>query len=142
MIVGFEHEEHEGREGHEEESGVEDIARLIVDSGLKVHRALGPGLLESVYEHCLAHELGVRGVFVERQVALPVTYDTIRLDAGYRIDLVVASKVIVEIKAVDTLTSLHEAQLLTYLKLSAHPVGFLMNFNVALFRQGLKRYVR
>jgi GxxExxY protein len=137
---------HEGREGHEEHEGigasVEALAQEIVDAGLKVHRALGPGLLESVYEHCLAYELQARGVMVERQVPLPVFYEGMGLEAGYRVDLLVEKSVIVEVKAVDALSRIHQAQMLTYLKLSGCRIGFLMNFNVELFKQGLKRMVR
>ncbi len=114
---------------------------MVVDAGLKVHRALGPGLLESAYEACLAHELISRGLVARKQVALPVVYDGVVLDAGYRLDLLVNERIIIEVKAVDALTRLHEAQILTYLRLSKLPVGFLMNFNVELFRQGLKRLV-
>jgi GxxExxY protein len=130
---------HQGHQGHQE---VDALAKQIVDSGLKVHRALGPGLLESAYEHCLAYELHARGIPVKRQVALPVIYEGTTLDAGYRLDLVVADAIIVEIKAVDALTPLHEAQILTYLKLSGHRLGFLINFNVALFKQGIRRLAR
>jgi GxxExxY protein len=134
---------HEGHEGHEEEATVaERTARAAIDAGLKVHKLLGPGLLESAYEHCLAHELYTRRIPVQRQVALPVVYGDVTLDAGYRLDLLVASAVVIEVKAVEKLTNLHEAQLLTYLKLSGHRIGLLMNFNVVLFRQGLKRLVR
>ncbi len=110
-------------------------------SGLKVHRALGPGLLESAYEHCLSHELRVRGLAVARQVCLPIVYDGEKLDAGYRLDLVVEHLVIIEVKAVEALTPIHHAQLLTYLKLSGCQIGFLMNFHVTLFKHGLKRVV-
>ncbi len=131
---------HEGHEGHEAiGADVEGLARTIVDAGLTVHRALGPGLLESAYEHCLAHELNGRGLSVRRQAALPIVYDGITLDAGYRLDLVVNDSVIIEIKAVDQLTRLHEAQVLTYLKLSKLRLRFLMNFNVELYKHGLKR---
>ncbi len=119
----------------------EALATIIVDAGLKVHRALGPGLLESAYEHCLSHELNARGLSVGRQVVLPLVYDGIKLDAGYRLDLLVENAIIVEVKAVGTLTPLHHAQLLTYLKLSGCRIGFLMNFHVALFKQGLKRVI-
>jgi GxxExxY protein len=130
------------RQGREEPSAeVDALARAIVDSGLKVHRALGPGLLESAYEHCLAHELGQRGLVVRRQVGLPIIYDGVALDAGYRLDLVVNSRIVVEVKAVEALTRLHEAQILTYLRLSGMPLGFLMNFNVDLFKNGIKRVV-
>lgn len=132
---------HEAHEDHEGRSGAEALARTVVDAGLKVHRALGPGLLESAYEHCLTHELLGRGVSLRRQAALPIVYEGLRLDAGYRLDLVVGDAVVVEVKAVDVLTRLHEAQVLTYLKLSGYRVGFLMNFNVTLFKQGVKRLV-
>jgi GxxExxY protein len=130
------------REGREEPTAqAERLALVVVDSALKVHRALGPGLLESAYEHCLAHELVLRGIRINRQVALPITYEGVTLDAGYRLDLVVDDSIIVEVKAVDALSRVHEAQLLTYLRLSGMRLGFLMNFNVQLFKQGLKRFV-
>jgi len=120
---------------------VEAMARTLVDAGLKVHRALGPGLLESAYEHCLAHELHQRGLAVQRQVVLPIAYDGVTIDAGYRLDLLIENAIIVEVKSVDRLTPVHEAQMLTYLKLSARRIGFLMNFNVPLFKDGLRRFV-
>ena len=120
---------------------VEGIARAIVDSGLSVHRALGPGLLESTYEHCLAYELNSRGLSVRRQLPLPIIYADTQLDAGYRLDLVIEDAVIIEIKAVEAFSRLHEAQILTYLKLSGYRMGFLMNFNVRLFKEGLRRFV-
>jgi GxxExxY protein len=104
-----------------------------------VHRFLGPGLLESAYEHCLAHELETRSVSVRRQAPLPLVYKGVTLDAGYRIDLLVGA-VIVEIKAVEALTRLHEAQIITYLKLSGFRVGLLINFNSPLFKDGLRRF--
>jgi GxxExxY protein len=113
----------------------------VVDAGLKVHRALGPGLLESAYEHCLAYEIGLRGISVRRQVGLPIAYEGTTLDAGYRLDLVVGEAVVIEVKAVETLLRLHEAQVLTYLKLSGLQLGFLMNFNVTLFKDGVRRLV-
>jgi GxxExxY protein len=132
--------DHEVHKGHEERpAGIEDFARTIVDSGLKVHRALGPGLLESAYEHCLAHELSLRGVALRRQVPLPIVYASTKLDAGYRLDMVVENSIVIEIKAVEALSRLHDAQVLTYLKLSGHRLGFLMNFNVELFKNGVRR---
>ena len=119
----------------------ERLASIIVDAGLKVHRTLGPGLLESAYEHCLSDELQTRFLLVERQVSLPIRYNGAQLDAGYRLDLLVGKAIIVEVKAVEALTPVHHAQLLTYLKLSGCRIGFLMNFHVALFKQGLKRLV-
>jgi GxxExxY protein len=129
---------HEGHEGHEE---IEAAARSIVDAGLKVHRALGPGLLESAYEHCLAYELHQRGLRLTRQAALPITYDGTKLDVGYRLDLLVEESIVIEIKSVDALMPIHEAQLMTYLRLSGCRLGFLINFNVVLFKQGLRRFV-
>lgn len=120
---------------------MERLARPVIDAGLKVHRALGPGLLESAYEHCLVHELHARGISLKRQVALPIVYEGVTLDAGYRLDIVVDDSIILEIKAVDLLSRLHEAQILTYLRLSGYRLGFLMNFNVELFKHGLKRVV-
>jgi GxxExxY protein len=119
----------------------ENAARQSIDAALQVHKALGPGLLESAYEHCLAHEISRRGLSVQRQVALPIVYEGEKLDAGYRLDLVVDSSAIVEVKSVDALAPIHEAQVLTYLKLSGLRIGLLMNFNVVLFKHGLKRFV-
>jgi GxxExxY protein len=133
------HEDHEDHQGLS--TAVERLTRDVVDAGLKVHRALGPGLLESAYEHCLAHELQSRGLLARRQVALPIIYAGEQIDAGYRLDLVVQDQIVIEVKAIEALTRLHEAQLLTYLKLSGLRMGFLMNFNVVLFKQGLRRLV-
>jgi GxxExxY protein len=141
----LEHEEHEGSKAHEGykelSRDLEQTARIIVDAGLQVHRALGPGLIESVYEHCFAYELDRRGLAIRRQVPLQVIYAGVTLEAAYRLDIVVENSIIVEIKAVETLTRLHEAQLLTYLRLSNMRLGFLTNFNVTLFKNGLKRLV-
>jgi GxxExxY protein len=134
----MDHEGHEEQEGHQGPE-LEALAGVIVDAGLKVHRVLGPGLLESAYEHCLAHELGLRGLTVLRQVGLPVRYEGLVLDAGYRIDLLVENSIVVEVKAVESHSRLFEAQLLTYLRLSGKRLGFLMNFNVHLFKYGLRR---
>ena len=116
-----------------------DITGHIVDASMKVHTELGPGLLESAYEACLAYELTKRGLKVVSQLALPVKYDGIELDAGYRIDLLVEDRVIVELKAVEKTTPLHEAQLLSYLKLSNKKIGLLINFNVVRLKDGIKR---
>ena len=118
-----------------------EIGSAVVESALAVHTALGPGLLESAYEVCLAHELGKRGRKVERQVAVPINYDGVRLDAGYRIDLLVSGAVIAELKSVDRLAPIHVAQLLSYLKLSRLNLGYLLNFNVVHMRHGIKRVV-
>ena len=120
---------------------IEEVARQIVDSSIKVHRALGPGLLESAYQACLAHELRKRGLQVECEVSLPVVYDSVQVDAGYRIDMLIEGCVIVENKAVEKLLPVHQAQLLTYLKLHDCRLGFLLNWNVPLMKQGIKRMV-
>ena len=126
---------------HELDARLERIAGQVVDASFRVHSTLGPGLLESVYEVCLQHELRKRGLRAERQVELPVLYDEIRLDAGYRIDLLVQDEVVLELKAVDDLLPIHTAQLLTYLKLSGRELGFLINFNSVLIKDGIKRKV-
>jgi GxxExxY protein len=115
------------------------ISETIIGCAIKVHKALGPGLLESTYEVCLIHELNKADLKVKSQVVLPVIYDGIKLDAGYRIDLLVEDLVIVELKAIDTLLPIHEAQLLSYLKLSDKKLGLLINFNVKLLINGVKR---
>ena len=117
------------------------VATEIVDAAHKVHNELGPGLLESVYEVCLEHELVKRGLTVRRQVSLPVVYDSVEIEAGYRLDLVVADSVIVELKSVDTLLQIHVAQVLTYLKLGGYRLGFLVNFNVTRIKDGMNRIV-
>lgn len=119
----------------------EPITESIIAAAIEVHRHLGPGLLESAYEACFAHELMSRGVEFQRQLELPIEYKGLRLDAGYRLDIVIARAVVVEIKAVDALTAVHEAQLLTYLRLSGLRVGLLINFNVPMLRDGVKRRV-
>ncbi len=119
----------------------EVIGKLILDSAMKIHTVLGPGLLESAYEACMAHELMKCGLDVKRQVAMPLKYDGIELDIGYRLDLFVSDSVIVEIKAAEKFLPIHTAQLLTYLRLSKRRLGFLLNFNVAHMKDGLKRVV-
>jgi GxxExxY protein len=113
----------------------------ILAAVIEVHRVLGPGLLESVYEECLCHELGLRGLTYRRQVDLPITYKGIALESGYRLDIIVADAVIVELKCVDAILPVHEAQLLTYLRLSGRRVGLLINFNVAVAKEGIVRRV-
>ncbi|HET9869175.1 MAG TPA: GxxExxY protein [bacterium] len=117
------------------------IAKEIVDSAFKVHSTLGPGLLEQIYESCLVRELKKRNLPVERQQAVPVFYDGELMEPGLRLDLMVGGKVIVELKAVESLLPLHQAQLITYLKLSGKKLGFLINFNVPVIREGIKRVV-
>ena len=118
---------------------LDKVAQQIVDAAFKVHSTLGPGLLEQIYETCLAKELVKRGLRVDRQLEVPVSYDGEKLDTGFRLDLLVDEKVIIEIKAVEILAAVHQAQLLTYLKLSGRRLGLLINFNVPVIRQGIKR---
>jgi GxxExxY protein len=118
---------------------IDTIAAEIVDSAFKIHKELGPGLLESAYEACLEHELTKRGFIVERQKPQPVHYDGIIIDAGYRLDLLVNDLVIIELKAVIELAPIHQAQLTTYLKLSRKTLGLLINFNVPLIKNGIRR---
>ncbi len=119
----------------------EELTHEIRGAAIEVHKELGPGLLESAYEECLCHELTQRQVRFQRQLELPVEYKGKRLDCGYRMDVVVDNKVILELKAVDALAPIHKAQLMTYLKLSKIKVGLLMNFNVPLMKDGIKRIV-
>ena len=120
---------------------IEEVARQIVDAAIKVHRALGPGLLESAYQKCLAYELRKRSLRVECEVLQPVIYEDVRIDAGYRIDMLIEDCVIIENKTVEKLLPIHQAQLLTYLKLRDCRLGFLLNWNVPLMKQGIKRMV-
>jgi GxxExxY protein len=117
------------------------LSERVIKLAIDVHRHLGPGLLESTYEECLCFELRAAGTKFERQVALPVVCKTVRLDCAYRMDIVVERQLVVEIKSVDRLMSIHEAQMLTYLRLSGHKVGLLMNFNSAALKDGLRRLV-
>jgi len=119
----------------------ERISGAVIGSAVRVHRELGPGLLESVYEACLAHELAKAGLRVERQIPVPIVYDGTQLDAGFRIDLFVERAVVVELKAVEQLQRIHEAQLMTYLRLSRIRVGLLINFNVLRLTDGVVRRV-
>lgn len=121
--------------------GYDDISGEIIGAAMKVHSALGPGLLESAHEACLVHELKKRDVKVISQVALPVNYDGVTIELGYRLDLLVENKVIVELKAVDKVSPVHQAQLLSYMKLSGKKLGLLINFNVMHLRDGIKRVV-
>ena len=121
--------------------GLESIATAIVDAAITVHRELGPGLLESAYEVCLVHELTSRGLSVERQKPLPVVYRGAQIEAGYRLDLLVEGSVILELKAVDEISKVHLAQVLTYLKLSHLRLAFLINFNAVPLKNGIRRLV-
>jgi GxxExxY protein len=123
----------------EDRDRINGLTEMIIGAAIEVHRQLGPGLLESAYEQCLCHELTLRSLNFQRQVPLPVSYKGILLDCGYRIDILVESLVVVELKTVDELHPIHEAQLLTYLKLLKAPVGLLINFQVPLLKDGLKR---
>lgn len=118
-----------------------ELSRIVFDCALKVHQNLGPGLLESAYEECLFYELKKTGLIVEKQRALPLVYEEIRLDIGYRLDIIVENKLILEIKSVESLNEVHFAQLLTYLKLTNCKLGLLINFNVSLIKYGIKRIV-
>ena len=120
---------------------VNALTREIIGAAIEVHRALGPGLLESAYEECLCCELGLRGVAFRRQVPLTVTYKSTQLDCGYRLDLLVEDTVVVEVKAVQEVLPVHEAQLLTYLRLGGWKVGLLLNFNVPVLKRGIRRLI-
>jgi GxxExxY protein len=120
---------------------MEAIAAQIVDAAFHVHSTLGPGLLESVYEICLAHELKKRGLNVLRQVPVPILYDGMKLDADFRIDLLVENCIVIELKAVEKMTPLFDAQVMTYLKLSGKKLGILINFNVRVIKDGIKRII-
>jgi GxxExxY protein len=117
------------------------LSREIIGCAIRIHKALGPGLLESVYETCLEYELQKAGYSVERQKAVPIVYNEVKLDYGYRIDILVDKAVLVEIKSTEGFTDVHEAQILTYLKLSGLRLGLLINFNVKLLKDGLRRYI-
>ena len=125
----------------EERVRLDKITEAIIGAAIEVHRALGPGLLESAYDACLAFELAARSLKVERQKSLPVVYKDVRLDCGYRLDLLVEESVIVEIKALEQLLPVHEAQLLSYLRLAGAKVGLLINFHVKALKDGIRRVV-
>jgi len=118
-----------------------ELSKVVFDCALKVHQSLGPGLLESAYEECLFYELKKTGLEAQKQKSLPLFYEEVKLEVGYRIDLIVENKIILEIKSVDTLNDVHFAQLLTYLKLTNCKLGMLINFNVVLIKNGIKRIV-
>lgn len=120
-------------------SPINEISQGIIGAAIEVHRALGPGLLESVYEECLSRELTLRSIPFERQKPLLIEYKGVTLDCGYRLDFLVAGKVVVEVKAVETLLPIHQAQILTYMKLGGWKLGLLINFHVPLLRDGIKR---
>ncbi len=119
----------------------ESITREIIGSAIEVHKQLGPGLLESAYEECLVYELQQKGYKIERQKPIPIIYKEIKLDYGYRIDILVENKVLLELKSIEAIAPVHEAQILTYMKFSDTKIGLLINFNVTVLKNGLKRYV-
>ena len=135
------HRDTEGTEGRKGLPERDSLTERIIGAAIEVHRRLGPGLLESAYEECLCHELSVAHLPYRRQVAVPVQYKSVRLDCGYRADIIVQDTVLVELKAVEALHPVHKAQLLSYLKLCGLKTGLLLNFNVPLLRDGLVRMV-
>ncbi|MEZ4937493.1 MAG: GxxExxY protein [Crocinitomicaceae bacterium] len=117
-----------------------NVTDEVISKSIKVHRKLGPGLLESAYRECLFYELQKSGFNVKKEVPLPLVYEDVKLDHGYRIDLLIEDKIVLELKTVDQLNEVHQAQILTYLKLGEFPIGYLLNFNVKLLKDGIKRY--
>jgi GxxExxY protein len=132
---------HRGTEGSIQASGINDLTAKIIGAAIEVHKALGPGLLESAYESCLAYELSLLKIGFERQVPLPLRYKSLPLDCGYRLDFLVENLVVLELKAVERLEAIHEAQMLTYLKLGGWRVGLLINFNVPVLKRGIGRLI-
>ncbi len=120
---------------------INDITSIILEKSIKVHRNLGPGLLESAYKECLVYELLQSGLYIEKEKPLPLVYNDVKLECGYRVDIMVENKVVVEIKAVEILADIHTAQVLTYLKLANCKIGLLINFNVTLLKSGIKRCI-
>jgi len=122
------------------ETDLNDLSEKIIGAAINVHRELGPGLLESAYHECLLYELRKQQLHVERELVLPIIYKEIKLDHGYRIDLLVEKSVVIELKTVEAFTDVHTAQVLTYMKLGGYPLGLLINFHVKLLKQGIKRF--
>ena len=118
-----------------------EITHEIIGAAIEVHKRLGPGLLESAYEECLLHELRLRNLRVDRQLGIPVVYKEVQLDCGYRLDLLVEGRVVVELKSIEGLAPIHEAIILTYLRLSGHKIGLLINFNVTALKDGVRRFI-
>ncbi len=133
----YHHEEHE----EHEKMKFDKLSKKVLGCAIKVHRELGPGLMESTYEHCLARELSISNIKFETQVPLPVCYKGIKLRCGYKLDLLIDEQIIIEIKSVERLLSIHESQLLTYMKLSGISIGLLINFNKKLLKNGIRRFV-
>jgi len=128
---------HEGRQ----DILLEKLATEVIDHGIQVHKKLGPGLLENAYKECMLYELRKNNLYAEKEVAMPLVYEEMKLDAGYRIDLLVENKLVVELKAVDALNEVHLAQVLTYLKVGNFKLGLLMNFNVKMLKEGIRRII-
>lgn len=120
---------------------IEAIGREIIDSAIQVHKALGPGLLESVYQSCMCREFSIRKISFQKETEVPIIYKNMRLESGLRLDLLVEGCVILELKSVEKIIPIHESQLLTYLKITSHRLGFLLNFNVPLMKEGIKRII-
>lgn len=118
-----------------------NLTSEIIGGAIEVHKALGPGLLESAYNECLAYELEVRGFSVQREVLLPITYKEVEIDHGYRLDLLIENRIVIELKAVEKFTDVHTAQILTYMKLGGFDLGLLINFHEKLLKDGIKRFV-
>lgn len=120
---------------------INKITEKIIGCAIEVHKNLGPGLLESAYEECLCYELNIKGLFFERQRPVPIIYKEIKLNCGYRSDIIVENKVVVEIKSIDSIAPIHEAQMLTYLRFANKKIGLLINFNVTVLKNGLRRFI-
>ena len=118
-----------------------ELSHMIIGGAIEVHRVLGPGMLESAYEECLGFELAHRGLWVDRQVGVPVVYKEVKLECGYRIDLLIDKKIVLELKSVDAILPVHEAQILTYMKFAGKKLGLLINFNVKILKDGISRFV-
>lgn len=118
-----------------------ELSKIIIGKAIDIHKTLGPGLLESAYKECLFYELNASGLYVEREKPMPIVYKEVKLDHGYRIDLLIENKVVIELKTVDAISDVHVVQILTYLKFGRYKLGLLMNFNVTLLKDGLRRFI-
>jgi GxxExxY protein len=118
-----------------------DLSHAIIGAAIEIHRTLGPGLLEAVYEECLAREFTLRAILFERQKPIPLVYKDLKLECGYRLDFLVSGRIVVEIKSIEAIAPIHESVMLTYLRLSGSPLGLLINFNVPILKDGIRRYV-
>jgi len=128
-------------EEHREKMKENEIANIVIGLGIEIHKELGPGLLESAYKECMYYKIGESGLFVEKEKPIPLVFEGVKLDCGYRIDLLVEKKLVIEIKSVEALNDIHLAQTLTYLKLGNYKLGLLINFNVVLLKDGIKRVI-